>query len=183
MENTKVKNYVIAGLICLVVALAYGIKPVQRVTNEIANRGTLRGVETCIGYSRSELLSQDAVKAACVQSFQNRLYDPNLATGQAGPKISQEKLGWGGTLENKTNGFVTTWMRIAVTIFDADGAKEEVFAETPIWIDPLGKAEFFVELPDLDRENLDGIEFCELGDEAPKSCIAWGITEVRGLSI
>jgi len=177
------KNYLIGGLICLVAAMAFGIEPVQRVINEVTNRGTLRGVETCMDYSKSELLSREAVRATCVQSFHNLLYDPDLAKGQAGPRIDQGKVSWGGTLENKTHDHVTTWIRVAVTIFDADGTKQEVLAETPIWIDPLGETEFRVELPDLEREQLDGITFCDNDDKAPKACMGWGITDVMGLAI
>ena len=177
------KNYLIGGLICIVAAMAFGIEPVQRKINELANRGTLRGVERCMEYSKSDLLSQDAIRAACVQSFHNRLYIPELAIGQAGPRIDQEKVTWGGILENKTADHVTTWIRIAVTIFDAEGAKQEVFAETTIWIDPMGKAEFRVELPDLKREQFDKIEFCEMEEKAPKACMGWGITDLMGLSI
>ena len=105
----------IVGLICLVAALAFGVGPVQRVTNEATNHGTLRGVERCMEYSKSELLSQEAVKATCVQSFHKRLYVPDLATGQAGPRLDQERVNWGGILENKTPDHVTTWIRLAVT--------------------------------------------------------------------
>lgn len=178
------KNYLIAGLICLVAAMAFGIEPVQRAINETTNRGTLRGVETCMDYSKSALLSQDAVKAACVQSFQNRLYAaPDSEIGQAGPRIDKERGGWGGTLENKTSDHVTTWIRIVVTIFEADGTKQEVFAETPIWINPLGEAEFWVELPDTKLDQFDGMDFCEIGDKAPKSCMGWGVIDMMGLAI
>lgn len=151
--------------------------------NEAANRGTLRGVETCMDYTKSELLSQDAVKATCVQSFQKQLYLPDLATGQAGPRLDQGQVGWGGTIENKTPDHVTTWIRIAVSVFDLEGNKQEVFAETPVWIDPMGEAEFRVELQDLHREQLDDIAFCDHDDEAPKACMAWGVTDVMGLAI
>ena len=177
------KNYLIGGLICLVAALGFGIEPVQRVINELTNRGTLRGVETCIDYSKSALISQDAVRATCVQSFQNRLYVPDVAIGQAGPRMEEGKLGWGGILENKTPDHVTTWIQIAVTIFDTDGTKQEVFAETSIWIDPLGETEFRVELPELEREQFDKIQFCDIDDENPKSCFGWGVTDVKGLAI
>lgn len=177
------KNYLIGGLICLVAALVFGVDPVQRVINEVTNRGTLKGVERCMDYTKSELLSQDVVRATCVQSFHNRLYIPDLATGKAGPRIDQGEVGWGGTLENKTPDHVTTWIRIAVTIFDAEGTKQEVFAETPIWIDPLGEAEFRVELPDLEREQFDHIAFCDEDDEAPKACMQWGVPGVMGLAI
>lgn len=177
------KNYLIGGLLCLVAAQAFGIEPVQRVINEAANRGTLRGVETCMDYSKSELLSKDAIKAKCVQTFHRRLYDGDVASGQAGPRIDQGKVGWGGFLENKTTDHVTTWVQIAVTLFDADGKEQEVVGETPIWIDPMGKAEFLVELPDLKPEQFDSIEFCDLDDEKPKGCVGWGITDVMGLAI
>lgn len=177
------KNYVIGGLIFLVAALAFGIEPVQRVINEAINRGTLRGVEACMNYSKSELLSQEAVRATCVQSFHYQLYIPDLAAGQAGPLIDQDKVGWGGTLKNKTPDHVTTWIQIAVTIFDADGNQQEIFADTPIWIDPTGEADFQVELPDLKRKQLDGIDFCDNDDKAPKACVSWGIAKVMGLTI
>jgi hypothetical protein len=183
MEKSYVKNYLIWGLICLLAALVFGIKPVQRVINEAANRGTLRGAETCMNYSASELLSPEVIRATCVQSFQKRLYGRDHATGRAGPRIDQRTVSWVGTLKNKTSEHVTTWIRISVIIFDADGAKQERFAETPIWIDPLGEAEFRVELPDLGREQLDDIDFCNDDDESPKACITWGITDVMGLAI
>jgi hypothetical protein len=182
MENSWVKNYLIVALACLVAALVFGIKPVQEVVNEAMNRGTLKGAETCMEYSASQLLAADAVKAMCIQSFQKPLYSNDHATGQAGPSVNQQTVSWGGVLENKTSDHVTTWVRISVIVFDGDGAKQEVFAETPIWIDPLGEAEFEVELPDLQPEKLIN-EFCDHDDEAPKSCMTWGIVEVMGLAV
>lgn len=183
MEKSSLKNYLIGGLICLVAAFAFGIEPVQRLMNEAINRGTLNGVETCMVYSKSELLSQDTVRATCVQSFQKRLYGNDHATGLAGPRIDQRTVSWSGILENKTPDHVTTWIQISVMIFDADGTKQEHFASTPLWVDPLGEAEFRVELPDLESEQIDGIEYCENDDETPKACITWGVTEVMGLAI
>lgn len=177
------KNYLIVGLICVVAALAFGFKPVQRVINEAANRGTLSGAETCMGYLTGELLSRDGVKTTCVQAFHSPLYIPELATGQAGPRFDQGKVSWAGTLENKTPDHVTTWIRIYVTIFDADGTKQEVLAETPIWIEPLDEAEFRVELPDLESKQFDDIAFCEKDDKAPKACMGWGVSDVMGLAI
>ena len=177
------KNYLISALICLVAALAYGIEPVQRVINEAANRGTLRGVEKCMEYSKSELLSKDAVKASCVKAFHKRLYLPDLATGKAGPRVDQEMVGWEGVLENKTADHVTTWIQIGVSIFDKDGKEQEVFAETPIWIDPMGETNFQVEFPDLKPGQLDTIDWCGLDDQAPKACFSWGVTDMMGLEI
>jgi len=177
------KNYMIGALICLVAALAYGIEPVQRMINEAANRGSLRGVERCIEYSKSELLSKEAVKASCIKAFQKRLYHPDLASGKAGPRVDKEIVAWEGALENKTADQVTTWIQIGVSIYDKDGKEQEVFAETPIWIDPMGDANFQVELPDLKAEQLDAIDWCGLDDKAPKACFWWGITDVMGLSI
>ncbi len=177
------KNYLIGALICLVAALTYGIEPVQRMVNEAANRGMLRGVEKCLEYSKSELLSQDAVKASCIKTFHKRLYLPDLATGKAGPRIDQGKVGWEGVLQNKTAGYVTTWIQIGVSIYDSNGKKQEVFGETLIWIDPMGEAKLQVELPDLKPEQLQSIEFCDLEDQAPKACIAWGVSDLMGLAI
>ena len=177
------KNYLIAGLICLVAALTIGIEPVQRLVNEASNHGTLRGVEKCMDYAKSELLSQEAVKASCVESFHVTLYIPELATGKARPRVDQGIAGWEGTLENKTADHVTTWVKIGVSIYDADGKEQQAFAETPLWIDPMGKATFQVELPDIKAEQLESIEYCDLDEQAPKSCMSWGVTDIKGLAI
>jgi hypothetical protein len=183
LETNQLKNYLIGALICLVAALTIGIEPVQRFMNEATNRGTLRGVEKCMDYAKSELLSQEAVKASCVQVFHERLYLPDLATGLARPRVDQDKVGWEGTLENNTADHVTTWVKVGVSIFDEDGKEREVFAEIPIWIDPMGETNFQVELPDLKPEELGTYGPCELDDQTPKECISWGITDVMGLAI
>ena len=183
MENSELKNYLIGALICLVAALTIGVEPVNRFLNEAINRGTLRGVERCMDYSKSELLSKKAIKASCVQIFQKELYLPDAASGQAGPRNDKQVVGWGGRLENKTADHVTTWIRVVVIVFDAEGRETESFAETPIWIDPMGEAEFHVEFPELDAKHLASIDFCDEGEEKPKTCKAWAVAEVKGLSI
>jgi hypothetical protein len=70
-----------------------------------------------------------------------------------------------------------------VTIFDEDGKEEEAFAETPIWIDPMGEAEFIVEIPDIEADQLKNIVFCEVDAASPKSCLAWGVVDLMGLSV
>jgi hypothetical protein len=183
MEDSQLKNYLIGGLICLVAALTIGVEPVQRFMNEATSSGTLRGVEKCVDYSKSELLSQDAIKASCVQSFHKRLYLADLATGKAGPRVEEGIVNWEGNLENKTADHVTTWVQVGVSIFDKDGKEQKAFAETPIWIDPMGEASFQVEFPDLKPEQLEGTDWCDLEDQAPKECFSWGITDVMGLTI
>lgn len=183
MEANLLKNYLIGGLICLVAALVFGIKPVQQAINETLNQGTLRGVETCMSYSSSELLSTEAVRATCVKTFQKRLYHNDHATGRAGPRAAQQTVSWSGVLENKTPDHVTTWIEVSVSIYDAEGSEQEYSSETRIWIDPLDEAEFRVELPDLEPKKLDEIEFCDYEDVAPTACVTWGVTDVMGLSI
>lgn len=182
-ETGKVKNYLIGGLMCLVAALVFGVKPVQREINEAMRRGTVGGVESCMAYSRSELLSIDAVKATCVRNFQKNLYNSDNATGRAGPRLDLGTVSWGGRLENKTPDHVTTWVRLSVSIFDEDGSEQEFTAETSIWIDPLGEAEFKVEIPELQSEQLEDKDFCDHDDPEPTGCMAWGVTDVMGLSI
>ncbi|EAQ46939.1 hypothetical protein MED193_17139 [Roseobacter sp. MED193] len=178
-----VKNYLIGGLVCLVAALIIGIKPIQKGLNEAINQGTLKGAENCVAYSRSDLISPEAIKATCVSTFQKRLYGRDHAVGRAGPRGDLRSIGWGGELENKTPDYVTTWIRVVVGIVDADGNEKEFTAETQIWIDPLGKAEFHVDLPELDSDQLDDLEFCDNDDAAPHDCIRWGITDVMGLAV
>jgi hypothetical protein len=178
-----VKNFIIGVLLCLVAGLVIGVEPLHRFFNEATSRGTLRGVETCLSYSSSELLSTETVRSTCVLAFQKPLYDNDLATGRAGPRTDQQTVSWGGLLENKTPDHVTTWIRLSVRIFDEEGNEEVFSAETPIWIDPLGQAEFGVGLPDVNPEQFDNLDFCERDDAAPTSCISWGITEMMGLSL
>jgi hypothetical protein len=182
-EEALVKNYLIGVLACLVAALVIGVKPIQKTLNEAINQGTLKGVENCISYSHSDLLSPEAIRATCVSTFQKRLHGHDHAVGRAGPRGETRSISWAGELENKTPDHVTTWIGVTVGIFDADGNEKEFTAETRIWIDPLGKAEFRVDLPDLDGNQLDNLEFCELDDAAPHDCIRWGITDVKGLSV
>lgn len=177
------KNFLIGGLICLVAALAIGVEPLQRLANEKINWGTLKGVETCLSYSSSELLSEEAVRLTCVLAFQKPLYRNEHATGLAGPRIEQTIVSWAGELENMAHDHVTTWIRLEVSIFDENGIDQAFAAETSIWIDPLDQTEFRVELPDLNGDLFEGLEFCELEDDAPKNCVSWGIAEMKGLSL
>ena len=177
------KNYLIVGLLILIAALVIGLEPVQRVVNEATKKGTLKGIENCMNYSSSDLLSEHAVRATCVRAFQKRLYRNDHATGRAGPRMNQGTVAWGGTLENKTSDHVTTWVKISVGIFDVEGKEKEYFAETPIWIDPLDKAEFIVDLPDVKHEQFEGFEFCDHDALAPKACVTWGVVEVMGVTI
>ncbi|MCE8417413.1 hypothetical protein LZ190_01590 [Rhodovulum sulfidophilum] len=177
------KNYLIVGLLIIIAALVIGIEPVQRVINEATRKGTLSGIENCMSYSSSDLLSERAVRATCVRTFQKHLYHNDYATGRAGPRINQQTVGWGGTLENKTADHVTTWVKISVGIFDVEGNEQEHFAETPIWIDPLDEAEFRVDLPDVKHEQFESFEFCDYNDPAPKACVTWGVIEIMGVTI
>lgn len=177
------KNYLIVGLMCLLAALVFGVAPIQRVVNEAIHKGTLRGVENCMKYSSSKLLSEEAVKAMCVEAIQKSLYHNDHATGRAGPMLNQRTVGWGGTLKNKTPDHVTTWVKISVSIYDADGTEQEHFAETQIWIDPLDDAEFKVQMPDLKHEELEDTEFCEHNESTPKDCMTWGVVDVMGVSV
>ncbi|MBL3565386.1 hypothetical protein JMM59_10275 [Rhodovulum sulfidophilum] len=177
------KNYLIVGLLIVIASLVIGIEPVQRVINEATRKGTLIGIENCMSYSSSDLLSERAVRATCVRTFQKHLYHNDYATGRAGPRINQQTVGWGGGLENKTADHVTTWVKIAVGIFDVEGNEQEYFAETPIWIDPLDEAEFRVDLPDVKHEQFESFEFCEYNDPAPKACVTWGVIEIMGVTI
>ena len=177
------KNFLIVGLMCLVAALVIGIEPVQRAINEATRKGTLKGVESCMNYAKSNLLSEDAVRATCVRAFQKSLYHNDHATGRAGPQVNQGAVGWGGTLENKTSDHVTTWIKISVSFFDEDGTEKKYSAETPIWIDPLDEAEFEVDLPEVERKQLENLEFCEHDDPTPTACVTWGVMNVMGLAI
>lgn len=183
MEAKLLKNYVIVGLLGLVAALVIGIEPVQRTINEATRKGTLKGVESCMDYSDSELLSDDAIRTTCVSTFQKRLFRQDHATGRAGPRMIEGSLGWGGTLENKTPDHVTTWVKISVSIFDEEGKENEHFTETSIWIDPLGKTEFRVNLPDVEAEQIEVFKFCDLDDAEPKACFTWGVADVMGLTV
>ena len=177
------KNYLIIGLICLVAFFIIGIEPLQRGINEATNKGSLRGVENCMVYSKSDLLSESAVKATCVSTFQKNLYNSDLATGRAGPLGDFQGISWGGNLHNKTSDHVTTWIRVSVSAYDADGVKEDFQAETPIWIDPMSSTDFSVELPGLTQGQLENLEFCDRDDVQLKACMTWTITQIMGLAI
>lgn len=67
------ENYLIGGLICIIAILIVGVELLQRLLNESINKGRLKGVENCRAYSNSELVSEEAVKATCVSTFQKYL--------------------------------------------------------------------------------------------------------------
>lgn len=182
-ETCLFKNFLILGLACLAAVLALGFRPVQKALNEALNEGALEGAERCTEYSSSQLMSAEAVKAACVRLFQKRVYGGDPATGQAGPYLDKETVYWGGFLENKSSNYVTTWVQIEVQIYDKDGAKKVYVGETAVWIDPLGKADFQIEFTGLEREQLRDLEFCDLDDKAPKACMGWGVTDIMGLRL
>ncbi|PZX42071.1 hypothetical protein LY56_02364 [Roseinatronobacter thiooxidans] len=177
------KNYFIGFLVCIVVALMIGVDPVKKIANEAMNQGTVRGVDTCMSYSNSAALSKEAVRAMCVRTFQKRLYHGDYATRRAGPRGELRTVSWSGTLQNKISDHVTTWIRISVTLYDADGVRQEYSAETPIWIEPLSEAEFKVEVPNLEPEQIRNIKFCYLDDLAPTTCMAWDVIDIMGLSL
>jgi hypothetical protein len=108
LEKNLVKNFIIGGLLCRVAALVIGVEPLQRFVNETTSIGTLRGVEACLSYSSSELLSTEAVRSTCVMAFQKPFYANDHAIGKAGPRLDQRSVSWGGFLENKTHDHVTT---------------------------------------------------------------------------
>lgn len=177
------KNLLIVLLGCLVLGLATGFEPIKRTVNEALYRGSLKGVENCIGYTRSELVSEQATRDGCTTRFQKPLYDSNLAMGTAGPRTDDASVKWVGTLENRTPDRVTTWIEIAVKIFDSEGNEDEYTGQTQIWIDPQNEAEFLVEMPDLNPKALDELEFCDDETTSPKACMAWGIVGLMGLTI
>ncbi len=177
------KDLIIVGLVCLVAALVFGFEPVQRTINVAIFSGTLRGVESCMDYSRSDLLSEEAVQATCISSFQRRLFGSDFATGRAGLRLERGEVSWGGLLRNETSDHVTTWVNITVYVFDAEGNEQEFEADTAIWIDPLGEAEFIVNLPDLESEQIGDLRLCDHESVELISCMTWGIYGVEGLSI
>lgn len=167
----------------MVAALILGFEPIERTINETINRGTLKGVETCVAYSSSNLISEETIRTTCVNSFQKRLHSRDHATGRAGPRWNENTVFWNGTLENKTPDHVTTWVQILVEVFDEDGAKKEYSADTSIWIEPLHEVEFRVKIGDLEPEQIKDVEFCEHEASSPKGCMTWGITDAMGLKI
>ncbi|WP_039019409.1 hypothetical protein [Halocynthiibacter namhaensis] len=177
------KNYVIGGLLCLLGLALTGFTPLQRFINEMMRQGTLVGMSACVNYSDNDLLSQDAIRTGCAGRFQKPLFHSDYATGRAGPRVEGSIVSWGGTLRNKQSDHVTTWLRLSVSIYDAEGDEQEVFVDTPIWIEPLGEADFMVELPEVERDQIDDITFCKHEDTDPKACLTWGVVEIMGLSI
>jgi hypothetical protein len=183
MQTGKIKNYLIGGLLCIVLMLAFGIKPVQRVMNEAVKRGTVNAVEICLDYTRGELLSEEAAKVVCASNFQKRLLGSEYAFGRAGPRLVLDELRWGGTLRNDSVDHVTTWVQIAVYVYDENGSEQKILADTQIWLEPMGETEFEVEISDLTEEQINDLDFCDLDMPNPKSCFSWGVVSVKGLSI
>lgn len=176
------KNYIIGGLVVLVAALVFGVTPIQRAANETLFSGTLKGAEWCMSYSNSELLSREAVKGRCAAAFQKRLFAGD-ASGRAGPRLKKKYVGWGGELKNKTTDSITTSVSVGLALFDADGKETKFFAETPIWIEPLSKADFHVDFPTLNADQIKEFEFCDRDAPKRQSCFDWWVHDIFGLTL
>jgi cAMP phosphodiesterase len=163
--------------------LLYDLQSVKQAVNEALRWGTLKGVETCVAHSKSDLVSAETTRNVCIESFQRVLYNRDLATGRAGPKVAAGGVNLDGFLENKTSGFVTTWVKVAFELYDASGETREFQADTYIWIEPRSSTDFSVALPDLEPDEVQSVEFCDHDDTLPKSCMTWGIVEIKGIEI
>jgi len=161
--------------------LLYDLQSVKQTANEALRAGTLKGVETCVAYSKSDLVSAETTRNVCIESFQKVLYNSDLATGRAGPRVASGSVSLGGSLENKTPDFVTTWVKVSFALYDSSGKEKEFLADTYIWIEPRSSADFSVELPELKPDDVQSVEFCDHDDDTPKSCMSWGIVKMKGI--
>ncbi len=177
------KNFIILICLCAAAYILYDLQSVKLALNKSLRDGTLQGVENCVAYSRSELVSVETTRNVCVENFHIELFDGDFATGRAGPKDMSGEAGWAGTLENKTAGHVTTWVRVSVSLFDADGKEKEYEANTYVWIEPQSSTNFQVGLSELAPSELKSVEFCDRDDGSPKSCVSWGIVRIKGIKI
>lgn len=177
------KNYIIAGLVCAVAALSFGIESIQKIVNEAANHGRLKGVDRCLAYTNSELLSPDAVRSSCVATFQKRYFVVGMAGGKAGPRPEREGASWSGSLDNETSNYVTTWIEITVSVFDQAGEETTFVADTSVWIDPMDTVDFAVQLVDATWDDFENTEFCDLEASERTNCMAWTISDLMGLAI
>lgn len=168
---------------CGAAYLLYDWQSVKLAVNEALHAGTLKGVENCVAYSKSDLMSAEATRYVCIDNFQKNLYDGDLATGRAGPDDYSGRVNLSGSLENKTSDFVTTWVQLYLKLYDATGTEKEFQAETYIWIEPHSTADFSVELLNLKPDGVETTMFCDVDDTSPKSCMRWGVAKIKGIEI
>ncbi len=177
------KKLAILAAVCAAAYLIIDFPKVQQTANEALRDGTLKGVEACVEYSKSELVSAETTRNACSARFQNPLYNNDFATGRAGPAFEAGAVLLKGSLENKETSHVTTWVALSFSIFDAEGKESEFPADIFIWIEPRSSTEFSVALPDLEPEKVRDLKFCDLDDENRKSCMSWGMKGIQGIEI
>lgn len=179
------KNFVILLTVGTAAYLLSTLLPVKIALNESLNGGTLKGVENCVTFSASELVSPETTQNACVAKFQKQLFDGDLVNGRAGPRFKDGKVFLGGNLQNDTTGHVTTWVRAYLGVYDEKGNKKEFSGETFIWIEPQSTTALNVELYGIERNELEDLEFCPRDEEESThaSCIYWGVSRVMGIEI
>ncbi|MDP2492580.1 hypothetical protein Q8W25_01075 [Shimia thalassica] len=177
------KTFVSLVAVCATAYLIFDFPKLQQTANEVLRDGTLQGVEVCVANSESALVTVETTRNACSARFQKNLYSIEFATGRAGPSVQAGKVLLEGSLENKKTSHVTTWIALSFYTFDADGKKSEFVTDTFLWIEPSSATELSVTLPDLEPEQVRDMKFCDHEDESPKSCMGWGVMEIRGIEI
>ena len=163
--------------------LINGVTPIKRTVNEFANMGVLEGVERCLEYSSSELVSPETVRDLCTQKFRKPIYDGDAATGRAGPREIGGTVYLVGTINNKLPNFITTWVQFEFSIYDDIGSERAIRTASVFWIEPLSSSDFQVELPDIKSADFAGFEFCPHDESEKKRCIAWGTPRIEGIKL
>ncbi|PHO03021.1 hypothetical protein CSC82_13940 [Rhodobacteraceae bacterium 4F10] len=177
------KTLAVLAALCAAAYLIFDFTKVQQTANEVLRDGTLQGVEACVDYTESDLITTETTRNACSARFQKRLSSGDFATGRAGPSLKGDRVLLEGSLENKKTSHVTTWVALRFYTFDADGKESTFSTDTSLWIEPRSTTEFSVVLPDLEPKKIRDLEFCHHEDEKPKSCMSWGVIEIQGIKI
>lgn len=176
-------KFLALAAMCGAAYLLYDFQSVKQLANETLRDGKFTGVEACVAYSESDLVSAQTTRNACSERFQKRLFDGDFATGRAGPKTRSGSVYLEGSLENKLSNHVTTWVELSFYIFDLDGKESKFYTDTYVWIEPRASYEFSVALPDISAEDVRDLEFCDHDDESPKSCMSWGVRGIKGVEL
>lgn len=179
------KKFAALMCICIAAYVLYNLQTVKMTVNESLNSGTLRGVENCVSYSTSELVSTETTRNSCVARIQKSVPNAHLINGLAGPRVRNGQAFLDGDLNNDTSGHIATWFRAYIGVHDETGKRSEYSGETFIWVEPQSSQEFSIELDGAEPEQFQGLDFCPKSENEStyKSCIVWGVSRVRGIEI
>lgn len=137
---------------------------------ERRHSGTLRGVEHCVKYNHSDLVSEADIRTSCAQKHSKEMPTWNL-NGRATYRDTGHT--FGGTLKNNTSDIVYTQIEVWIEHEDENLGREYLFLRN-VWLPPGETMNFFEIVQNRPKHT---------HDKEGRSMFNWGISHAKGVPI